>query len=63
MRKFTWFILAVQVLFLVWIIAGASSVSDNCNGKFGDALDACKAGTAVGASIGIIIFLWGGRST
>jgi fatty acid desaturase len=57
---FRWVFLAIQALFLIWIIAGASSAGDNCAGKTGDALDACQAGTAVGAGIGItlIIFLW-----
>ena len=59
-RKFTWFILVVQVIFVIWIIAGASSASNNCDGLIGDDLDICQAGTAIGASlgIGIIIFLW-----
>jgi len=59
-RKFTWFILAVQALFVVWIISGVSSVSDSCSGLTGSDLDICQAGTAVGASIGvgIILFLW-----
>jgi hypothetical protein len=57
---FRWVFLAIQVIFLIWIIAGASSASDNCNGKTGDALNACQAGTAVGAGIGVIVivFLW-----
>jgi hypothetical protein len=57
---FRWVFLAIQVLFLVWIIAGASGNSDNCAGEVGDALDACQAGTAVGTGIGIalIIGLW-----
>jgi hypothetical protein len=56
----TWFILIVQALFVFWIIAGASSVSDSCAGLTGYDLDFCQAGTAVGASIGIglIIVLW-----
>lgn len=57
---FRWFFLAVQALFLVWIIAGVSNSADNCDGKVGDALDACQAGTAIGAGIGVglIIGLW-----
>lgn len=57
---FRWFFLAVQILFLVWIIGGASDAADNCDGKIGAALDACQAGTAVGAGIGValIIGLW-----
>jgi len=59
-RKFTWFILVIQVIFVIWIIAGASSASSNCDGLVGDELDICQAGTAIGAGlgIGIIIFLW-----
>jgi hypothetical protein len=57
---FRWVFLAIQVLFLIWIIAGASSASDNCEGETGQALEACEAGTAVGAGIGVvlIIFIW-----
>lgn len=57
---FRWFFLAVQALFLIWIIAGVSGSADNCAGEVGDMLDACQAGTAVGAGIGVglIIFLW-----
>jgi hypothetical protein len=59
-RVFTWIILAINVLFLIWIIGGASSAADNCDGQVGDALEACQAGTAVGAGIGValIIGLW-----
>ena len=59
-RKMTWFILIVQVLFVIWIVGGASSAADSCTGLSGDDLDICQAGTAIGASIGIgfIIVLW-----
>lgn len=59
-RKMTWFILAVQILFLIWIIAGVNEASNNCVDEVGSAKDLCEAGTAVGASIGVglIIFLW-----
>ena len=59
LRKFSWFILAVNVLFLVWIIGGVSSASSssNCTG-----LDAqtCRDATAIGTGIGaiLIIALW-----
>jgi hypothetical protein len=57
---FRWIFLAIQVLFLVWIIAGAGGAADNCAGETGSALEACEAGTAVGAGIGVlmIVFLW-----
>lgn len=59
-RAFTWVIVVINVLFLVWIIAGIASVSDECANKVGQAKEACETGTAVGASIGagIIVFLW-----
>lgn len=57
---FRWVFLAVQLLFLVWIIGGVGGSADNCDGKVDSALEACQAGTAVGAGIGamLIIFLW-----
>jgi hypothetical protein len=57
---FRWVFLAIQALFLIWIISGASSAADNCDGEVGQALEACQAGTAVGAGIGVfmIVFLW-----
>ena len=59
-RKFTWVILVIQVLFIIWIVAALNGASTNCDGQFGDALSACQAGTAIGAGIGvgIIIFFW-----
>jgi len=59
-RPLTWFILAVNTLFLVWIIAGIHSASENCNGQSGSLGQACHAGTAIGAGIGvgIIVFFW-----
>lgn len=58
-RVFMWFFLAVQAIFIIWIIAGANSASSsgNCNG-----LDkaSCDAATAVGTGIGValVIGLW-----
>jgi hypothetical protein len=59
-RKMTWFIVIVNILFLIWLIAGTGAAASNCEGLVGDELDICEAGTAVGATIGagIIIFLW-----
>lgn len=56
---FRWVFLAIQALFLIWIIAGATSAnsSADCGG-----LDAqtCADATAVGTGIGValIIGLW-----
>ncbi|MFC8867846.1 hypothetical protein ACFUAC_09355 [Streptomyces sp. NPDC057148] len=62
-RVFPWVFLAVQVLFLVWVITGAVSGSETpagCRGLTGDDLTLCEdagdAGTVVGA--GLVIALW-----
>ena len=57
-RIFMWVFLAVQALFLIWIISGIAGTSNSsCQG-----LDqkSCEAATAVGAGIGValIIGLW-----
>ncbi|MCO1660302.1 hypothetical protein [Pseudonocardia humida] len=59
-RVFMWVFLAVQALFLVWVVSSLSGAADNCDGRTGDALSACQAGTAVGAGLGlaVILFLW-----
>jgi hypothetical protein len=58
--KLTWLILIFNALMLVWLIAGLGGAADNCEGLTGPDLDACQAGTAIGASLGgaFIIFLW-----
>lgn len=62
-RLFLWIFLAVQALFLLWIIMGVNSASDDdpdCEGLTGDALKLCQdagdVGTAIG--VGLIIGLW-----
>lgn len=63
-RIFPWFFLAVQAIFLIWIITGASSsgsaTAKSCAGQVGQALQTCQdashAGTAIG--VGLIIGLW-----
>ena len=62
-RPFTWAVLIVNLLFLIWLIGGiGSGVNEaDCEQEATRALrDACEAGTAVGAGIaaGFIIFLW-----
>jgi hypothetical protein len=59
-RPFTWVILVINILFLIWIISGVAGTADSCEGMTGDELEACEAGTAIGASIGvgIIVFFW-----
>lgn len=62
-RVFLWIFLAVQVLFLVWVITGAASGSgtpEDCRGLTGDDLRLCEdagdAGTVIG--VGLVIGLW-----
>ncbi|MFC8125901.1 hypothetical protein [Streptomyces sp. NPDC057302] len=61
-RVFLWVFLAVQALFLIWIITGATSASDDpsCEGLAGDALKLCQDAGDVGTTIGVglIIALW-----
>jgi hypothetical protein len=61
LRPLSWVIIAVNILFVVWLIGGlGSAVKDSCAGETGDQLTACQAGTAIGAGIGgfMILFLW-----
>ncbi|MFJ8932054.1 MULTISPECIES: hypothetical protein [unclassified Streptomyces] len=55
-----WFFLAVQVIFLLWIILGARSSSgtpDGCGSLDAQTCnDAESVGTAIG--VGLIILLW-----
>ncbi|TDD90465.1 hypothetical protein E1293_03535 [Actinomadura darangshiensis] len=46
-RVFPWVFLAVQIGFLIWIIAGVN----DCNGD-----SACQVGSTIG--VGLIIALW-----
>jgi hypothetical protein len=62
-KVFRWFFLAIQVLFIVWIIGGLASTSSSHQNKACNAdqyVDACKAGYSVGRGLGIamVIGLW-----
>lgn len=65
-RPFTWIILVINALFLIWVISaisgGTNAVSD-CSTLVGNAKSNCEAenvGTAVGTGIGtaIIFVFW-----
>lgn len=60
-RVFMWVFLAIQALFIIWLITGIASVSDSA-GKDCGTLDpeACTAATQIGGGIGflLIIGLW-----
>lgn len=59
-RIFLWVFLAVQVLFIVWIISGISSGSGqpaDCGSLSAEACnDAADVGTAIG--VGLIVIFW-----
>lgn len=59
-RPFTWVLLAINLLFLVWVIAGASQASgmpESCGTLSAEACNAAaNAGTAIG--VALIIALW-----
>jgi hypothetical protein len=61
-RIFIWVFLAVQALFVIWIIAGAASghsAAVNCHDRYlthSECASAANAGTAIGA--GLVVLLW-----
>jgi len=58
-RIFLWFFLAVQALFLFWVIGGVASGSDPTDcGSLSD--EACNAASDIGTGIGvfIIVVIW-----
>lgn len=60
-RVFMWFFLAVQVLFIVWLIAGVSGAGSTPADTGGvltqeEANSARDAGTAIG--VGLVLILW-----
>ncbi len=58
---FLWVFLAVQILFLVWIIGGAGSADlPDCTGLKGNKLSNCEmesAGGASGTGIGVVLIV------
>lgn len=55
---FRWVFLAIQALYIIWIITGATSVShQSCTNL---SAQACTAAKQVGGGIGVllIVFLW-----
>lgn len=59
-RKFLWFFVAVQLLFLVWLLAGtgkAQTADVDCSHLTPQQCDSARdAGTAIGAIL--VVFLW-----
>ncbi|MFF9051763.1 hypothetical protein ACF09Z_11525 [Streptomyces erythrochromogenes] len=62
-RVFFWLFLAVQLFFLVWIIAalnGADADPEACAGLTGDALQVCRDAGDVGTALGVwlLVAFW-----
>ncbi|MFD9321122.1 hypothetical protein ACFWDQ_26230 [Streptomyces sp. NPDC060053] len=62
-RIFLWLFLAIQLLFLIWVIVGASTASgtpEDCGSLTGDDLKLCENASEVGTTIGagLVIGLW-----
>lgn len=54
MRKFSWFILVVNVLFLIWVIAGAASKTGTaCT----EDVALCQSAQEVGKGIGVVLII------
>lgn len=55
---FRWVFLAIQVLFLVWIISGVTATGPDCGPNLSP--EACQAAQGIGTGIGValIIGLW-----
>ena len=58
-RVFTWIIVAINLLFLVWMIFGIAGVA-NSSCQAGMTQQNCDAAKAIGGGVGaiLIIFLW-----
>jgi hypothetical protein len=59
-RPFTWVIVAVNALFLIWIVVALITGSDTCSGKSGVAKDICDTLATIGASleVAVIVLAW-----
>jgi len=59
-RVFLWFFLAIQVLFIIWIIGGASTGAGTPADCEGLSEETCNAASDIGTSIGValIIGVW-----
>lgn len=59
-RIFLWFFLAIQALFLIWIIAGIGSASGDPSDCGSLSKETCNNAEAVGTGIGVVLVvgLW-----
>lgn len=56
-RKFTWFILVVNALFLIWVISGAASAHGHATGCGTLSQADCDSAKDVGTSIGVFLIV------
>lgn len=56
-RIFMWFFLAVQVLFIVWIVAGVGGASGDATDCGSLSQQACNDARDVGTGIGVIMII------
>lgn len=56
-RVFMWVILAINGLFLWWMISALGGLADDCAGQVGSDLEACETGTAIGGGVAFIFIL------
>lgn len=57
-KIFVWFFLAVQLLFIIWVIAGAMTANGSqgdCGGNL--AADTCNSAHDAGTAIGVILVI------
>ncbi|MCW2748104.1 MAG: hypothetical protein JWP10_1246 [Nocardioidaceae bacterium] len=54
-KIFLWFFMAVQILFIVWIIAGISSTSGNASDCGTLSQQTCNDAEDIGTSIGVFV--------
>jgi hypothetical protein len=58
-RVFTWFILAFNVLMLIWVISAIASHASTCHGLTGEALTNCEAtNVGVGIAATLLFVFW-----
>ena len=59
-RVFLWFFLAVQAIFIIWIIAGAASGGGTATDCQGLTQQECEAAEGIGTGIGValIVVIW-----
>jgi hypothetical protein len=59
-RIFLWVFLAIQALFLIWVISGAASANGTPTDCSGLDAETCNAASDIGTGIGVvlIVILW-----